>query len=121
MDTQNELEALDLIHQLRKAHSHAFSQLYAPGKWTEAQRVSPDVQMLSRGIRFWALIIGKNDYFKAPLSGCVNDAFSMALYLLNYLGLPRDHIRLHLARLWLTPSTIFRVEMMKGSNQTTKS
>ena len=57
MDRQEELEALDLIHRLRKTHSHAFSQLYAPGKWTEARRVRPDVQMLSKGIRFWALIM----------------------------------------------------------------
>ena len=81
---QEELEAFDLIHRLRKAHSHAFSQLYAPGKWTEARR--PDVQMLSKGIRFWALIIGNNDYPKSPLSGCVNDAILMQRYLFRYLN-----------------------------------
>ena len=94
MDRQEELEALDLIHRLRKTHSHAFSQLYAPGKWTEARRVSPDVQMLSKGIRFWALIIGNNDYPKAPLSGCVNDAVLMQRYLIRYLNVPHDHIRI---------------------------
>ena len=94
MDRQGELEALDLIHRLRKAHSHAFSQLYALGKWTEVRRVSPDVQMLSKGTRFWALIIGNNDYPKAPLSGCVNDAILMQRYLIRYLNVPHDHIRI---------------------------
>ena len=94
MDRQEELEALDLIHRLRKAHSHAFSQLYAPGKWSEARRAPPDVQMLSKGIRFWALIIGNDDYLKAPLSGCVNDTVLMQRYLLRYLNVPHDHIRI---------------------------
>ena len=41
-----ELEAFDLIHRLREAaYSHAFSQLYAPGKLEEAKHVPPDAQM----------------------------------------------------------------------------
>ena len=36
----------DLIHRLREAaYSHAFSQLYAPGKLEEAKHVPPDAQM----------------------------------------------------------------------------
>ena len=48
----------------------------------EARRVPPDVQMHSKGIRFWTLIIGNNDYPKAPLNGCVNDAIYMQRYLI---------------------------------------
>ena len=43
MDKREELEALD---RLRRAHSHAFSQLHPPGKWKEAKRVPPDAQIL---------------------------------------------------------------------------
>ena len=93
MDRREELETLDLIHRLRKAHSHAFSQLYAPGKWKEAKRVPPDAQMLSKGIRFWALLIGNNAYPKAPLGGCVNDVNLIKNYLKQYLNVPLDHIR----------------------------
>ena len=92
MDMQEQLAALDYIHGLRKKQSHAFSQFYAPGKWTEAQRVSPDLQMFSKGIRFWALIIGNDDYPKAPLGGCVNDTILMQRYLFQYLNVPGDHI-----------------------------
>ena len=94
MDRQEELGALDLIHRLRKAHSHAFSQLYAPGKWTKARRVPPDAKMRFKGIHFWALIIGNNDYPKAPLSGCINDAILVQGYLSRYLYVPGDHIRI---------------------------
>ena len=94
MERQDELVALDLIHRLRKAQSYAFSQLYAPEKWKNAKRVPPDAQMLSKGIRFWALLIGNNAYPKAPLSGCYNDALLIYRYLLKYLDVPRDHIRI---------------------------
>ena len=51
----------------------------------EARRVPPDVQMHTKGIRFWALIIGNNVYPKAPLTGSdrVNDAIYMQRYLIN--------------------------------------
>ena len=93
MEKREELEALDAIHRLRKEHSHAFSQLYAPGKWKEAKRIPPDAQMLYKGIRFWALLIGNDAYPKAPLSGCFNDALLIGRYLMTYLKVPRDHIR----------------------------
>ena len=70
------------VYEKDRAQSDAISQLFAPGNWSEAQRVPPDVQMHIKGIRFWALIIGNNDYPKAPLSGCVNDAIYMQRYLI---------------------------------------
>ena len=80
------LQALDLIHRLRKAQSHSFGQLYAQGRWSEARRAPLDVQMHTRGVRFWTLIIGNNDHPKAPLSGCVNDAIVMQ----HFLEIPRS-------------------------------
>ena len=94
MDKREELEALDLIHRRsRKVHSHAFSKLHAPGKWKEAKRVPPDAQMLSRGNRFRALLIGNDAYPKAPLSDCFNDVDLIRHYLMQYLNVPLDHIR----------------------------
>ena len=93
MDRREELEAFDLIHRLREAaYSHAFSQLYAPGKLEEAKHVPPDAQMLSKGIRFGALLI-ENDaaYPKVPpLSDRVNDIALIGPYLMQYLNVLLD-------------------------------
>ncbi|KAK0219285.1 peptidase C14, caspase domain-containing protein, partial [Armillaria nabsnona] len=44
--------------------------------------------------RFWAVLIGINDYASYPLRGCVSDARLMERYLTENLGVPRNRIQL---------------------------
>ncbi|KAK0219283.1 hypothetical protein EDD85DRAFT_754269, partial [Armillaria nabsnona] len=44
--------------------------------------------------RFWAVLIGINDYTSYPLRGCVSDVQLMESYLTEDLGMPRDRIQL---------------------------
>ncbi|KAK0457885.1 uncharacterized protein EV420DRAFT_1643733 [Desarmillaria tabescens] len=46
------------------------------------------------GSRFWAVLIGIDGYRTNPLRGCVSDALEMNDYLLNDLGVPKEHIQL---------------------------
>ncbi|KAK0209409.1 peptidase C14, caspase domain-containing protein [Armillaria fumosa] len=43
--------------------------------------------------RFWALLMGINQYNSQPLEGCVNDVELMKKYLTEDLDVPADHIR----------------------------
>ena len=62
------------------------------------ERLHPDTPgpLLSLGTRFWALIIGNDNYPSVSgvpaLGGCVNDAHLVKDYLKNYLQVPEDHI-----------------------------
>ncbi|KAK0431440.1 peptidase C14, caspase domain-containing protein, partial [Armillaria borealis] len=44
--------------------------------------------------RFWAVLIGINEYASYPLRGCVPDARLMEKYLTEDFGVPRDRIQL---------------------------
>ncbi len=46
------------------------------------------------GSRFYAVLIGINEYASYPLKGCVSDARLMEKYLTEDLGVPRDRIQL---------------------------
>jgi Caspase domain len=46
------------------------------------------------GRRFWAVIIGNDDYPDSPLGGSVNDARLIQKHLTDYLEVPANHIRL---------------------------
>ncbi|KAK0214483.1 caspase domain-containing protein [Armillaria fumosa] len=43
--------------------------------------------------RFWAVLIGIDDYPTFPLRGCVSDAKDIAEYLLEDLGIAEDHVQ----------------------------
>ena len=62
--------------------------------WENAKKVEPSESMRSKGKHFWALIIGNNSYQSLPLGGCVNDAHLVEKFIITYLNVPRDHIRL---------------------------
>ncbi|KAK0476310.1 caspase domain-containing protein, partial [Armillaria novae-zelandiae] len=47
---------------------------------------------LPAGSRFWALLIGIDQYNKQPLKGCVNDVELMKEYLTKDLRVPEDHV-----------------------------
>ena len=68
----------------------------------------------SKGMCFWALLIGDDAYPKAPLSDCFNDVDLISHYLMQYLNVPLDHIRA------LRDGSASRETLikMKGSNQT---
>jgi len=89
------LEVLDDIHRHRKEKSQSSGRFYSKGDWMFLERVPPTKQMQEKRLRFWALIIGNDRYSGlSALSGCVNDAHLISHYIEEYLGVPRDHIRL---------------------------
>ncbi|KAK0470864.1 hypothetical protein IW261DRAFT_1321334, partial [Armillaria novae-zelandiae] len=49
--------------------------------------------------KFWAVIIGIDDYKTSPLRGCVSDAEMVVKYLSEDLRVPGDHIQLLLIEL----------------------
>ncbi|KAK0489431.1 caspase domain-containing protein [Armillaria novae-zelandiae] len=53
----------------------------------------PKQKRLKDGSRFWAVLIGIDEYPHKPLHGCVADARSIQEYLNEDLGVPNDHIK----------------------------
>ncbi|KAK0184620.1 hypothetical protein F5146DRAFT_987835 [Armillaria mellea] len=53
----------------------------------------PKQKRLKDGSRFWAILIGIDEYPHKPLHGCVSDAESIQKYLNEDLGVPGDHIQ----------------------------
>lgn len=50
------------------------------------------------GPSFWALLVGIDEYQAESvpkLNGCVNDVEAMRVFLMNQLGVPENHIRIH--------------------------
>ncbi|PPQ96528.1 hypothetical protein CVT26_010456 [Gymnopilus dilepis] len=92
MSLKEELEILDAIHRYRKSRSTDAFRHYPGGQWTHAQVIPPQAEMQFKGRRFWALIIGNNAYPRAPLGGCINDAALIRRHIMDYLGVPTDHI-----------------------------
>ena len=90
---KRDLEILDKLHQYRKRESLASAQAYPAGAWKDTKAVKPTESMRSKGRCFRALIMGNDAYPKFPLGGCVNDANLVHHFLLDYLNVPRDHIR----------------------------
>ena len=108
--TISTLNALDTIHKMRKQFSHNFI-LGQEGLWPEVEEAPPNDQSKTIGQNFWAVLIGNDKYAAGkelygeikPHSvghiaeyclGCINDTQLMRDYLLEYLGVPKDHIRL---------------------------
>ncbi|PBK64710.1 hypothetical protein ARMSODRAFT_1007020 [Armillaria solidipes] len=53
----------------------------------------PKQKRLKDSSRFWAILIGIDEYPHKPLHGCVSDARSIQKYLNEDLGVPSDHIQ----------------------------
>jgi len=89
-----ELEVWECIHRSRQEEKYAEELGYC-APW---ERLHPDTPgpLLSLGTRFWALIIGNDNYPSVAgvpaLGGCINDAHLVKHYLKNYLQVPEDHI-----------------------------
>ncbi len=49
---------------------------------------------MSTASKFWAVLIGINEYASYPLRGCVPDAQLVEKYLVENLGVPRNRIQL---------------------------
>ena len=89
-----ELKVWECIHRSRQEEKYAEELGYC-APW---ERLHPDTPgpLLSLGTRFWALIIGNDNYPSVAgvpaLGGCINDAHLVKHYLKNYLQVPEDHI-----------------------------
>ncbi|PBK99645.1 hypothetical protein ARMGADRAFT_1074500 [Armillaria gallica] len=86
-----ELNNLVTLHHLRLQNSRALGSFEVE---IEACRPPPGVPHGVDGSRFWAILIGINDYESNPLNGCVEDAKAMEKYLLDDLHVPKKHIQL---------------------------
>ncbi|KAK0500907.1 hypothetical protein EDD18DRAFT_784056 [Armillaria luteobubalina] len=53
----------------------------------------PKQKRIEDGSRFWAVLIGIDEYPHKPLHGCVSDAKSIQKYLNEDFGVPSDHIQ----------------------------
>jgi len=93
-ETEEELQFLDQLHRYRKQISLAFARYRPDGIWENVQKVEPSESMRAKGARFWAVIIGNDRYPGSPLSGCVNDAHIVERFIITYLNVPHNHIRL---------------------------
>ncbi|SJL03967.1 uncharacterized protein ARMOST_07324 [Armillaria ostoyae] len=79
------------LHRLRLQYSRALNSFKVK---MEARRPPLGVPHSVDGSRFWAILIGIDDYELNPLNGCVEDAKAMEDYLLDDLQVPKDHIQL---------------------------
>ncbi|KAK0217734.1 caspase domain-containing protein [Armillaria fumosa] len=87
---QIELNNLVMLHRLRLQYSHALSSCTVN---MEVPRPPPGVPHNVDGSRFWAILIGIDDYELYSLNGCANDAKAMEKYLLDDLHVPKEHIQ----------------------------
>ncbi|KAK0493119.1 peptidase C14, caspase domain-containing protein [Armillaria luteobubalina] len=69
------------------------------------------------GNKFWAVVIGIDDYKASPLHGCVADAKMVFEYLRNHLCVPESHIQLLLS----APSADIKESTETGNNQPTRT
>ncbi|KAK0219278.1 caspase domain-containing protein [Armillaria nabsnona] len=85
------LERLRKLHSLRHLYSRAQRNLRADLEICPSPPGAPHCVDASR---FWAVLIGINEYASYPLRGCVPDAQLMEKYLTEDLGMPSDRIQL---------------------------
>jgi hypothetical protein len=61
--------------------------------WEDLLEVTPDPWVRATlGPRFWALLIGNDHYPQSPLEGAVNDSLAWESYLVDFFGVPENHI-----------------------------
>ncbi|KAJ7130326.1 caspase domain-containing protein [Mycena epipterygia] len=94
-----ELERLDRLHRLRLKKYQLIVDLKLPKG--PVPRLDNTIDSSSQtsflGSRFWAVIIGVNNYDDpdtANLTGCVSDALLLYEYLTSDLGVPSSNIKL---------------------------
>ncbi|KAJ7130324.1 caspase domain-containing protein [Mycena epipterygia] len=94
-----ELERLDRLHRLRLKKYQLIVDLKLPNG--AVPRLDNTINSTSQtsflGSRFWAVIIGVNNYDDpdtANLTGCVSDALLQYEYLTSDLGVPSSNIKL---------------------------
>ncbi|KAK0199593.1 hypothetical protein DFS33DRAFT_1398006, partial [Desarmillaria ectypa] len=87
----------------RPGHDRVTSKEVAPSQYSDTLDASS----------FWAVIIGIDAYTSSPLRSCVADALLMSEYLVQDLGVPKQHIQhlfsavhVHLDSLLLTRDNI---------------
>ncbi|PBK95049.1 hypothetical protein ARMGADRAFT_1163753 [Armillaria gallica] len=91
VDCSLSLGRLRELHRLRLQDSRAQRNLPVDLKVCPSP---PGDQYRVDASRFWAVLIGINDYPSYPLRGCVPDARLMEKYLTEDLGVPSDRIQL---------------------------
>ncbi|KAK0421601.1 peptidase C14, caspase domain-containing protein [Armillaria borealis] len=83
-----------LYHRRKKlAHLQMFGHIESESSPSSAPKPPPSIDPS----RFWAVVIGIDDYSYSPLRGCVSDAKEIADYLLEDLGIAKDHVQLLLS------------------------
>ncbi|SJL17914.1 uncharacterized protein ARMOST_21484 [Armillaria ostoyae] len=87
----NSLVELHKLHVLRLQQSRAQRKL--PVELNECPSRPGDPCHVDAS-RFWAVLIGINEYASYPLRGCVPDVRLMEKYLTKDLGMPRSRIQL---------------------------
>ncbi|KAK0443302.1 caspase domain-containing protein [Armillaria borealis] len=97
---------IDSVEVLMKTKALALSD----GKFTRVQKmirtkleipflvpncgpIIPHCPPRTSASRFWAILIGIDWYQSSPLRGCVSDAISMEKFLIEVLGVPKNHIQ----------------------------
>ncbi|KAK0494015.1 caspase domain-containing protein [Armillaria luteobubalina] len=85
------LPKLGRLHRLRHQYGCARERLQAK---LEVCPSLPGSPYPVDGSRFYAVLIGINEYASYPLQGCVSDAKLMEKYLTEDLGVPRNRIQL---------------------------
>ncbi|KAK0501484.1 caspase domain-containing protein [Armillaria luteobubalina] len=88
---QIELNNLVMLHHLWLQYSCAFNLCKDN---TETPHPPPGVPHNVDGSRFWAIIIGIDDYELNSLNGCVKDVKAMEKYLLDDLHVPKEQFQL---------------------------
>ncbi|KAJ2924395.1 hypothetical protein H1R20_g12691, partial [Candolleomyces eurysporus] len=93
-EAKRRLEVLNIFHATR--HENRADRWELPPdhpKWQKLEEVTPDPQVQATwGPRLWALLIGNDRYPQSPLRGAVNDSMAWKVYLIDFLGVPEDHI-----------------------------
>ncbi|KAK0502092.1 caspase domain-containing protein [Armillaria luteobubalina] len=97
-DASSEWSQMHTLYHRRKQLAHL--QLFDHFESESPPSAPPSDPQPPRSIdpsRFWAVVIGIDDYSDRPLRGCVSDAKDIAEYLLGGLGIAKDHIQLLLS------------------------
>ncbi|KAJ2921197.1 hypothetical protein H1R20_g15896, partial [Candolleomyces eurysporus] len=93
-EAKRRLEVLNIFHTTR--HDNRADRWELPPdhpKWQKLEEVTPDPQVQATwGPRLWALLIGNDRYPQSPLRGAVKDSMAWKVYLIDFLGVPEDHI-----------------------------
>jgi hypothetical protein len=90
------LEKLHEIHRFRhKNRAKRWELPFNYQSWQNLEKVPPDPrQKATVGPRLWALLIGNDQYSRYPLQSAVKDSLAWNSYLIDYLGVPENQIKL---------------------------